>query len=203
MAKPLKFKIADTVYDLEPLKLDRKKLYGWTEKIVLDDKGKECNTLSLYSNLLMIIPKGGVGLGAIGEDGTWIEKSDMMYVNEDGTPAILVPSSYDGEILLDKTVALEEYLSHNITAVYSLQGEENHPDFVKAIQDNKEIFTFVFNYRADYEGDPAFLIENDGEVFVLVGKKIEFKFIGLEEAGVLEDEDTAEDENDEFDFSMM
>ena len=69
--------------------------------------------------------------------------------------------------------------------------------------DNKEIFTFEFNFRADYEGDPAFLVENEGEVFVLVGKKIEFEFIGLEESGVLDEEETTEDEEDEFDFSMM
>ena len=204
MAKPLNFKINDTVFDLEPLKLDRKKLYGWSEKIVLDTDNQECNTLSLYPDMAMIIPKGGIGLGTISEDGNWVEKSDMMYINEDGTSASLVPSSYDGEIILDKTVTLEEYLSHNITSVYSLQGEENHPNFVKAIQDNKDIFTFIFNYRADYEGDPAFLIENDGEVFVLIGKKITFEFIGLDEAGVLDDEDdTVEDEDDEFDFSMM
>ncbi len=203
MAKPLNFKIADAVYDLEPLKLDRKKLYGWTEKIVLDSEDNECNTLSLYPELAMIIPKGGTGLGAIGEDGTWVEKSDMMYINADGTPAVLVPSSYDGEIELTESISHEVFLEHNITSVYSLQGEENHPNFVKAIQDNKGIFTFVFNFRADYEGDPAFLIENEGEVFVLVGKKINFEFIGLDESGVLDENDNTEDEEDEFDFSMM
>jgi hypothetical protein len=33
MAKPLDFKTAEAVYDVELLKLDVKKLYGWTEKI--------------------------------------------------------------------------------------------------------------------------------------------------------------------------
>ena len=60
---------------------------------------------------------------------------------------------------------IEFLLEHNITSIYSLQGEENYPNFVKAVADNKDIFTFVFNYRADYEGDPAFVLENDGEVF--------------------------------------
>jgi len=87
MAKPLNFKIADAIYDLEPVKLDRKKLYGWTEKIVLDDEENECNALSLYPELAMIIPKGGTGLGTIGEDGTWVEKSDLKYINNDGSDA--------------------------------------------------------------------------------------------------------------------
>jgi hypothetical protein len=203
MAKSLNFKIADAVYDLVPLKLDRKKLYGWTEKIVLDDEKSECDTLSLYPDLAMIIPKRGAGRGSIGEDGIWVEKSDMMYINEDGAPAVLVPSSYEKEIELNETVTHEIFLEHNITAVYSLQGEENYPNFVKAIQENKEIFTFIFNYRADYEGDPAFLLENKGEVFLLVGKKIEFEFIGLDEPGVLDEEENEVDEEEEFDFSMM
>lgn len=203
MAKTLDFKIKDSIYDLEPVKLDRKKLYGWSEKIVLDDEDSECKTLSLYSDLAMIIPKGGVGLGSISKSGLWVEKSDMVYVDENGEPATLVPSSFDGEVELNNSVSLELFLEHNITSVYSLQGEENHPEFVKAIQENKEIFTFEFNYRADYEGDPAFLVENEGEVFVLVGKKIEFEFCGLDESGVLDVQETEDIEEDEFDFSMM
>jgi len=203
MAKPLKFKIGENIYDLEPLKLDRKKLYGWSEKLVLDKKGSECNSLSLYLDFAMLIPKGGIGLGSISSDGKWVEKSDMIYMNEDGTPATLVPSSYDGEIELNEVVSLETFLEHNITSIYSLQGEENHPDFVKAIKENKEIFTFIFNYRADYEGDPAFLIENDDEIFVLVGKKIEFNLIGFDESSIIDESETLENEDDEFDFSMM
>ena len=202
MAKALNFKLNDSTYDLEPIKLDRKKLYGWTEKVIMDNEDNECQVLSLYPDMAMIIPKGGIGLGAVSENGNWVEKSDMTYVDENGIEVKPVPSSFDEEIALNKTVSMENYLEHNITAVYSLQGEENHPEFVKAIQENKDIFTFEFNYRAGYEGDPAFIIENDGEIFILVGKKVEFEFIGLEESGIL-DEEEVEVEEDEFDFSMM
>ncbi|MDF1878415.1 hypothetical protein JHD46_02035 [Sulfurimonas sp. SAG-AH-194-C20] len=203
MAKPLNFRIKDQVFDLVPLKLERKKLYGWNEKVILDSNGEVCNTLSLYPELAMLIPKGGIGLGSMDSDGKWIDKADMIYIDEDGSVAELVPSSYEGEIKLYNSATLEYFLEHNITSVYSLQGEENHPDFVKAIQENSELFTFVFNYRADYEGDPAFVIENDGEVFVLVGKKIEFEYIGLDESGMLDEAGVEEDEEDEFDFAMM
>jgi len=202
VAKALNFKLNDSIYDLEPIKLDRKKLYGWTEKAILDNEDNECQVLSLYPDMAMIIPKGGIGLGIVSENGNWVEKSDMTYVDENGMEAKLVPSSFDEEIELNKTVSIENYLEHNITAVYSLQGEENHPKFVKTIQENRDIFTFEFNYRAGYEGDPAFIIENGGELFILVGKKVEFEFIGLEESGIL-DEEEVEVEEDEFDFSMM
>ncbi len=49
------------------------------------------------------------------------------------------------------------------------------------------------------------MIENSGELFVLVGKKIEFEMIGLNDEGVLDEiiDESSEDEEDEFDFSMM
>jgi hypothetical protein len=202
MAKPLNFKINSQVYGLEPLKLDRKKLYGGKQKLVLDDNHNECNTISLFSDRSIIIPKGGLGLGSISEDGKWVDKFDMVYVDLQGEAVDLVPSSFDSVIELKETVSVETFLEHNITSIYSLQGEENHPAFVGAIAGNKRIFTFIFNFRADYEGDPAFIVENAGELFVLIGKKIEFDFISLDEAGAFEDGDSSEDE-DEFDFSMM
>lgn len=204
MAKPLTFRIGSSDYPLEPLKLDRNKLYGWSEKLALDVNGEECSTVSLYSDEAMIIPKGGLGLGSLREDGRWVEKSDMHYVDADGNEAPLVPSSFDAPIALSDKVSVETFLEHNITAVYSLQGEENCPDFVKAIQDEDQVFTFEFNYRADYEGDPAFVVENGGELFVLVGKKIEFEMVGIADEGLLDEEtDEASEDEDEFDFSMM
>ncbi len=204
MAKPLIFKIDSSEYDLEPLKLERKKLYGSSEKVALDNNENECSAVSLYPELSMILPKGATALGNLDKEGIWVEKSDMKYICEDGSDATIVPSSFDKPIELAVTVSAESYLEHNITSIYSLQGEENYPDFVKAIQEEKEIFTFEFNYRADYEGDPAFIIENEGEVFVLIGKKIEFEFIGLDDEGTLDSEnDEVEEVEDEFDFSMM
>jgi len=36
MGKALKFKTGASVYSLEPIKIDRRKLYGWAEKIALE-----------------------------------------------------------------------------------------------------------------------------------------------------------------------
>lgn len=205
MAKSLVFSVNEQFYDLEPLKLDRKKLYGCNEKIVLDNDDKECNSVSLYPELSMILPKGSTSLGTLDKNGNWVEKSDIKYINEDGSDAQLKPTSFDAPVELNETVSIDSFLEHNITAIYSLQGEENHPDFVKTIQDNPEIFTFEFSYRTDYSSDSAFLIENDGEVFILVGRKVEFEFLGLSDEGELDndEEDSETDEEDEFDFSMM
>ena len=47
--------------------------------------------------MAMIIPKSGVSLGVINEDGNWVDKSDMIYVDEDTNEAVAVPSSFDEE----------------------------------------------------------------------------------------------------------
>jgi len=204
MAKTLNFQLNSQDYTLELLKLDRKKLYGWSEKIALDREGETCKTVSLYAQESMILPKGSTGLGSLDDSGEWVEKSDMHYVDSEGNEVELVPSSFSHPIVLSEKVSLETFLEHNITAIYSLQGEVEYPDFVKLLQKEEDIYTFIFNYRADYEGDPAFVIENAGELFVLVGKKIEFEMIGLSDEGVLDEvEDDSSEEEDEFDFSMM
>lgn len=208
MAKPLIFKIGEASskeYDLEPLKLDRNKLYGSSEKIALDNNENECSAVSLLPELSMILPKGSTALGTIDSSGNWVEKTDLKYINEDGSDAELKPSSFDAPIILTQTVSVESFLEHNITAIYSLQGEENHPNFVKAIVESIEIFTFEFSYRTDYSADSAFIVENEGEIFVLVGRKIEFEFLGLHDEGELDidEEENDEEVEDEFDFSMM
>jgi hypothetical protein len=203
MAKPLTFIYKETEFQLEPVKLDRKKLYGWTDKLTLDKDRQECKLVSIDTSGSTLIPSGGLGQGILDDQGAWVERKELIAVDEDGAPAKMLPSSFDAPIKLDKSVSVEEFLDHYITAIYTMQGEENCPDFVKAITDGP-IYTFDFNYRASYEPSPAFLVENGGELFLLVGKKSEFEFIGLEQAGYLdEDDDSSYVEEDPFDFSMM
>ena len=59
-----------------------------------------------------------------------------------------MPSSYDAPIALDKKVSAERLLDHIITAFYQLDGP---PEFAAAL--GKDIFTFPFNPRSDYEGN--------------------------------------------------
>lgn len=137
MAKELTFTIESNEYSFEPLKLERSKLYGWSEKEILDDKENKCILGTLVPEFSMILTKGGMSLGALNVKGEWVEKSDVKYIYEDGLDAKLVPSSFDSPIKLSSTVPIEKLLEHNITSVYSLQGEENHPAFV--VENEREI----------------------------------------------------------------
>ena len=200
----LKFAFSSKLYELEPIKLDRKKLYGWSETLVLDMLDEPCTLVSFHPQTSMYLPSGSIALGNITSKGEWIDKAQLKAINSDGSEAIQKPSSFDGVIELLQTVTYEEFLDYSIKAVYSLQGEENCPDFVEAIKQSPKIYTFLFNYRAGYEPDSAFILENNQELFVLVGKKIDFTFIGLSQTASLDEETDMEDESEnELDFSMM
>ncbi len=203
MPKSLIFRFNGKDYALEPVKLDRKKLYGWTELLVFDENGDECKSASIDSTGTVVIPKGGLGMGILDNAGMWIEKSELTAVDKNGNPAKKIPSSFDSPVVLENTVSLEEFLNYNITSIYTMQGEENCPEFVKAVS-SESVFTFSFNYRESYEGSTAFLIESKGELFVLAGEKNDFEFLGFDDAGFLDitDEETV-DTGDDLDFSMM
>ena len=204
MAKPLTFNLGGNEYSLEPVRLDRKKLYGWTEKLVLDTEGSPCVAASLDETGTLLIPKGGSGIGIWDEKGHWLDRAQLIPTRPDGKVAKKIPSSFAATIELKETVTLEEFLDHKITAIYTMQGEENCPDFVKAV--SKSIYTFQFNYREGYQENPAFIMESQGELFVLIGQKMQFEFVGLERAGLIDEteEDALEQEEEEsMDFSMM
>ena len=102
--------------------------------------------------------------------------------------------------MLAKGVFVEEVLDHAITTVYELNGESE--EFVKMIAEGP-VYSFVFNWREDYEGDTAFLIESKGKLFILVGKRLNFEYIGIDEQGYVSDEEEEKEETGEIDFSMM
>lgn len=204
MAKSLTFRYEGRDYALEPIKLTREKLYGWSDTVVLDQNNQECKLVSIEESGAFIIPKGCLGLGVVNAQGEWVEKSDLLWIDEAGDPARLVPSSFEAPIDLSETVSIEEFLDHEITSVYTLQGEGECSDLIKAVAAGS-IYTFLFNYRADYEGDPAFLMECRGALFILIGKKVECEFVGLEEISYLEVDDAKSEPepDDELDFEML
>jgi hypothetical protein len=203
MARHLTFKIDEKEYSLEPVKLDRKKLYGWVEKEVLDGDDKKCSPAILDDTSMKIIPKGDIGLAILTDEGEWVSRSELTAVDGDGNPVDLVPSSFDGVIELKETVTVEEYLDHVIKNVYTFTGDDEK-DLAKLLE-NGTIYTFTFNYRADYEGTPGFLIESEGEVFLTIGDKINFEYMSQEDTSrqLFDLEEEEAEEEDDLDFGMM
>jgi hypothetical protein len=198
MARELIFQLNSGQFPLSPTKIDRSKLYGWTEIKAMDSQNAECKTFYMDNSGTIMIPKGGVCYGIIDDNGKWVNKCDLQAVYNDGTPAQLIPSSFSNPITLDKKVSMEEYLDHSIDSIYELNGEIS--ELLKLI--GKDIYTFTYNYRDDYEGNPAFVMESKGKLYLLVGQKLDFDFIGIEQTGIVSEEET-EEISDEIDFSMM
>lgn len=198
MAAALKFKLKGAEYEAVPVKLERKKLYGWTDVVATDASGEACRTAQVDPDGELLIPPGAVKLGILDEDGAWVERSELVAVDADGKELPIVPSSFGQTIELGETATSEEFLDHVWKSVYQLDNAE----LANALGDG--IYPFTFNYRADASPEDGFLLAAGGKVFLFDGEKSEFEFIGLEEASIL-DEPAAEPEaeEDELDFSMM
>jgi hypothetical protein len=198
MARELIFQLGSNQFPFSPTKIDRSKIYGWSEKRAMDANNKECKSFYMDRSGSILIPKGGVSYGIVDKEGKWVNKTDIVAVYNDGTPAQLIPSSFSAPIVLEKTVTLEEFLDHNITSIYDLGGESS--ELIK-LMDGK-IYTFQFNWRDDFEGDTAFLLESKNKLYALIGKKLNFEYIGEEQTGFVT-EDEMEEVTEEIDFSMM
>jgi hypothetical protein len=204
MAKEIQFSIGSDTYTVATNKLDRKKLYGYREKIALDDDGDECALVSMSECGTIIIPKGGTGQGHLTPEGSWVDRKQIMTVNTDGSPAVLTRSSYSSVNALVKKATPEELLDCAVDGLYHMDADSA---FIEAI--GSDIYTFDYCYYDSFECLTAFLqvIDLNGvkELFMLVGAAAAYDLIGYDEVGVADESDdvTEDDESEEFDFGML
>jgi hypothetical protein len=180
-------------------KVDRKKIYGWSTIEVFDENGSKCK-LSGLAEGQHVLPSGSTALVSLNSKGEAISKSTLIGINSEGKKVEKVPSIYDQKVML-REATIDEYLSMAVKSVYQLQIDENKDALLKELNNGK-IYYFIFNYRADYEGDDAFLISNGTDVFAITGMKSDFEFIGLEdnEQELVPEENQVEDD---LDFAMF
>lgn len=201
MAKALNLILGGSTFALAPTKVERKKLYGWTELRATDPDGNVCRQAGLDSNGVTIIPKGATKIGMLREDGNWMEKDELQALHADGSVAEAIPSSFEGEIKLEQKVDTEKLMDCIVTSVYQLEGE-GAEELAKAI--GSDIYTFPFSYRGGYDASDGFLLSNGTTPFIFVGTEAKFEMIGLEEQAVVDEpDDEVEMEEDELDFSMF
>ena len=198
MAAALKFELNGTEFEAVPVKLERKKLYGFTDIVATDSNGGVCKTAHVDPDGELIIPSGAVKSGILDDDGEWVERSELIAVDDNGKELPIVASSFGQTIKLCDKVDEETFLDHVWKSVYQL----NNPDLAAAV--GKDIYSFVFNYRTDASPEDGYLVAVDGKVFLFDGEKIVFDYIGIEEESVLDDPaEEAPAEEEELDFSMM
>lgn len=200
MARKAELSINGQSFLAEFLKVDRKKIYGWSTVEVFDEKGSECRMANLAEGRY-VLPSGSSALVTLNAKGETVSKSSLIGVDAQGNKVELVPSIYDQTVVL-REANMDEYFSLAVKSVYQLNIEEI-PDRIMADLKSGKIYYFVFNYRADYEGDDAYLLSNGMNVFAITGKCSDFEFIGLndnEQNLVLDEEPIVEEE---MDFAMF
>ncbi|MAO71056.1 MAG: hypothetical protein CMD02_00925 [Flavobacteriales bacterium] len=200
MARQAEFIINGTSIKAELKKVDRKKIYGWSSVEVFDENGSKCKLASI-SDGIHVLPSGSSSLLKFNDKGETVSSSDLVGFNQNGEKVEKVPSIYDGIIEL-KESTIDDYLSLAVKTVYQLNMEDD-TTMLSLLKDGKVLY-FVFNYRADYEGDDAFLISNGETAFVVTGKIADLEFIGMndnEKELVLNEEESSEE--DELDFAMF
>ena len=199
MAKELIFSLAGTDYGATPVKLERKKVYGWTNTVATDRSGEVCGSAYLSPDDALIIPSGGLKQAVVDDEGRWVEKSELTANDEDGQTVLTVfPSSFDAPIELKKKATTEEFLDNDWEAVYQLVNA----DLAAAVGD--DIYKFDFNYRASTNHNDGYLINTPAGLFLFAGDRQEFPLVSLAEETTIDDtEEPLEEEIDELDFSMF
>ena len=204
MGKNIHFVIEGKSWSAGISKVDRNKVYGHVEEVISDSNGELCTVASILEDGQTIIVSGATALKTVDSENKEITKDAIKTVNLDGSDAVLVPSSYDTDVVLTPGT-LNDLFNLEITTVYQLVWEDEAAklDLINYLVTNK-VLKFVFNYRADYEGADAVLITAQNQVFALTGKFLEFQF--LENKQVIVPEDiivNATVEEDSMDFGML
>ncbi|HBE71226.1 MAG TPA: hypothetical protein DDW52_24025 [Planctomycetaceae bacterium] len=211
MPRALKFQLGEDEIALEMNKVDRSRLYGSKEQLVLDEDENPCDLATLADDGRTLIGKGGTALGWLDADGRWCDKSELTPINVDGDEVEPVKSSFGETIRLFETIEVEEYLNHNVRLLYELRPSDPSQEDSVVLQQLKSelakgtIFQFEYSFRGGLQADAAFLLANeDNCVMMAVGTRANVAMIGLA-APVTPEADVSTDssDNDSFDFEMI
>jgi hypothetical protein len=200
MAKPLVVKFGDAEIPCTLSRVERSDLYGFVETEALDEKGRKCTLATLADDGKSVITSGGTALVTLSPDGNWLDKKACVPTDNQGNRITPVPSSYAAPVPLEKTATVDEYLSHDIGAVYQVSSESDLDPLIAELKKGT-IFCFPYSFRGGLEADAGFLLlAADGTPFIAIGCPTQLQFVGLEEIATVSDE---ESEDEEIDFSMM
>lgn len=199
MARELTFRLGDAEFTAAPVKLERKKIYGWMTLVATGKGGDTCVSAYLSPDDALIIPSGGIQQATVDDGGKWVDKAEMTAYGEDGTEVLpLLPSSFDAPVELGRKATMEEFLDNDWESVYQLVN----PDLAAAVGD--DIFKFDFSYRGGTNHNDGYLLNTPGGLFLFAGDRQEFPLLSLADETVIDDAEEPEAESiDELDFSMF
>lgn len=198
MAKELSFILGGAQFSAAPVKLERKKIYGWSTLVATDREGNPCIAAYISPEDSLMIPAGAAKMATVDESGNIVKKADLKTFDADGKALETVPSSFEGPIDLNRKATEEEFLDHEWASVYQLQS----PELAEAV--GKDIFAFPFSYSGGTTLNDGFLLNCPTGLFLFAGTKVDFTPVSLGEEAVIDDtEEEAIEDLDDLDFSMI
>ena len=123
MAKPLILNFGGADLPLALFKVERSDLYGYVEIETLDEQGRKCAIATLANDGKCVMAVGGSALASLSPDGQWMERKALIATDQNGQRIAPVPSSYAAPVPLTQTASIDEYLEHNIRAVYQISSD--------------------------------------------------------------------------------
>ena len=204
MAKPLVLAFGGIEIAFALSKVERSDLYGFVETETLDEQQRKCFLATLADDGRSIVPSGGTALVTLSPEGNWVEKKTLTPTDNQGKKISPCASSYSAPCPLENTASIDEYLSHNIRAVYQVSSETDFSPLMAELS-RGTIFQFPYSFRGGLEPDVAFLLLSaDGTPFIAIGSATKLEFVGFDQtAAVVEEDDPFADEEESVDFGMM
>ncbi|MGB7203676.1 MAG: hypothetical protein WBD16_15635 [Pyrinomonadaceae bacterium] len=204
MARPLVLSLDGAEFAVSIRKIDRASIYGSIEIEAFDEKGNPAELLVLAADGKTLLDVGGTALATLDEKGNSIERNTLKAVNLEGKELETVESSFNKANKLKKA-AVEDYLSQVVKSIYVVDPFEEDGN-IRYLLDHLAgglIYTFPFSYRGGTEHDNAFVIGNDGDAFMIIGKEARFQFAKLNQAARLDAFEEEEISGDDIDFDLM
>ncbi len=205
MARTLEFRFEGQSFKCGLEKVDRSSLYGSVDVETRDPEGLRCEVATLAQDRRTLIPFGGIAHGYMNPAGRWLERGELVAVNEQGSRVNTVASSFDSPIDLEVKTGIDRFLDHAIRSSYLLAAAEPMPAPLQSALDGGTIFKFDFSYRGGANADPAFLLKGtEDTLWMHVGEAGDINFVGLAQAAVLESDPAGgEGGADDLDFDML
>ena len=199
MAREIFLNLDKKKSSFEISKIDRKKLYGFKKRLFIDEKGKECSKANLEEETGIVFVNSDISSCYLDYKGNYLEKKDLEAINENGKKVEKQESTIGKEVNLE-SMSIEDALNLKVNSVYILEPK----DFDKNLQsklDKGEIFSFPFNYYADFKLEDAIILKSEKEYFALIGRKTSCHWIGENSDDL--PEEVEEFEEDDLNFEMM
>lgn len=202
MARQIVLRLGDEESAFAFAKVEREKLYGKKQRVVVDVDGRACQSAWLTADGTALVPQGGTGHVYVDEAWDATAHGARRAVSLEGELLAEVPSTL-GVAQDAQVVPPSEVLDHTTHSVYQLTPDSLGLRAAEALGEG-DILKVPFSFRDGHDQDVLFILQNAEAIFGLVTRPTQFAMLSRQ---ALPGEDIADEQDDdlddELDFSMM